>query len=400
MRIKIRLLIMIIIILTGILLTGCWNSREVNKLSISIAIGIDKTATGYLISEQVVNPKTVATTRTVTQETSIIEYTAQSENIVDAVNSFPTLNGRSIYSMHLRVVIISEEVAREGLKDIIDYFMRSPEYRSDFYYIIAKGASAKETLSILSPMGTLPAMAVYESLNLTTEELASSKEVKSIELINNILSEGMELVLPVLQITEGTNASDSLLALQQSDVIKKLKISGLGVFKKDQLVGWLNDEESKGYNYITGNLKASAGYTQDSNIEISYKVQSSRSKIKALLDKENPSIDVSIELYYNIEAVKGDLDVSKEENKKKINNLVAADVRRICEKTVSKAQNDLKADVFGFGEEIHRQYPKYWQTVKDVWYKRFTDLPVSITVKADIKNYGEIGKSFFIKKEE
>lgn len=35
-----------------------------------------------------------------------------------------------------------------------------------------------------------------------------------------------------------------------------LKFKGLGIFKGDKLVGWFNGSESKGYNYVTGNIKS------------------------------------------------------------------------------------------------------------------------------------------------
>jgi len=59
---------------------------------------------------------------------------------------------------------------------------------------------------------------------------------------------------------------------------------------------------------------------------------------------------------------------------------------------VTKAQNEYRTDVFGFGEKIHNKYPKYWKTVEGNWEEVFSKLPVQVTVQAHIKTSGEINK--------
>ena len=72
----------------------------------------------------------------------------------------------------------------------------------------------------------------------------------------------------------------------------------------------------------------------------------------------------------------------------------------ICEKALDKAQKTLKTDIFGFGEAIHRKYPKVWEKIKSDWNDKFLDLPVSITVEAETIQLGEITKPLFLKEED
>ncbi|MNC57957.1 hypothetical protein D3C75_1076550 [compost metagenome] len=39
-----------------------------------------------------------------------------------------------------------------------------------------------------------------------------------------------------------------------------LNTTGLAVFHKDKLVGWLTENESKGFNYVRGNVKTTVGH--------------------------------------------------------------------------------------------------------------------------------------------
>ncbi|HPD01686.1 MAG TPA: Ger(x)C family spore germination C-terminal domain-containing protein, partial [Acetivibrio sp.] len=75
-------------------------------------------------------------------------------------------------------------------------------------------------------------------------------------------------------------------------------------------------------------------------------------------------------------------------------------VKSLCEKALNKAQKELKTDIFGFGEEIHRKHPKLWKKLKKEWSNKFPDLPVNITVEVETKQLGGIGKPLFMKEEE
>ena len=72
----------------------------------------------------------------------------------------------------------------------------------------------------------------------------------------------------------------------------------------------------------------------------------------------------------------------------------------MCMKAVNMAQNELKTDIFGFGEAIHRRYPRLWEKIKDDWDDEFVRLPVNITVKFETDKLGQITKPFFIKEKE
>ncbi|MED4179591.1 hypothetical protein [Priestia megaterium] len=40
----------------SLLLSGCWSSRELNELAITVAVGIDKAEDGIIVTVQLINP--------------------------------------------------------------------------------------------------------------------------------------------------------------------------------------------------------------------------------------------------------------------------------------------------------------------------------------------------------
>jgi len=396
---KLKRLLFILIILSTIFLTGCWSSREINTLAITACIGIDKTENGYLVTEQVLNPRAIATK--VTAESPVVIYTAEGDDLAEIVRRFTTQSSRIFYNADLRMVVFGEDVAKDGIQNILDYFLRNYEYRTDFYFVIAKNSTANEVLGTLTPIELVPGFSMYISLKMSEEKWAAMKSIRIIELVNSIIADGDNPVLTGIEISQDEISPKSTDILKQSGKYKKLKYTGLGAFNKDKLVGWLDEDESKGYNYITDNVKNTIEYADyDSKVKITYEVLNAKSRTKVYFLENKPAIEVKIKTKCNIEIVEGEFDVSAEENKQVLNELLARKVKLLCEKALNKAQKELKTDIFGFGEAIHRKYPKTWEKLKDDWNDKFTDLPVNITVEAETNQLGQITKPLFMKEKE
>jgi spore germination protein KC len=397
---KVKKILSLFIILPSIFFTGCWSSHEINTLAITTCIGIDKTEKGYLISEQVINPKVIASKKAI-NESPVVLYTAEGVDLNGAIRSLTTKSPRRIYNSHLRMVVFGEKAAEGGIKDILDYFARGHEYRTDFYFAVAKNSTAKDILGVLTPIESIPGINMYNSLEISSKYWAPTKAIRIIELVNSIISDGKTPVITGVEIIGGKVTPNSTDVLKQSDEIKKIQYTSLGAFKKDKLIGWLQQDESKGYNYITGNVKRTVGYAYYSDtVKITSEVTNAKSDMKVSLVNGKPVIDVEINVKQNISAVEGDFDVSKEENKKILNEIGEKEIKSMCEKSLNKAQNELKVDIFGFGEAVHRKNPKLWKKIKDNWNSEFTQLPVNITVKVKTNQLGQITKSFFIKEKE
>ena len=388
-----RIMLVLLAIAVCAPLSGCWSSHEVNSLAISVCVGIDKGPMGFLISEQVINPRSIASMKA-TNESPVTVYSTEGENLQETIARMSTISSRKIYSSHLRMVIISEDVAKSGLEDIVDYMVRYHEYRTDFFFAVARGATAREILSLLTPIEAIPGIALFERLKMSHEEWAPAKGVKIIELANDIAVEGINPVITGVEIIGDQEKTTSTGVLTKTGGYDKLSFSNLAAFKKDKLVGWLNEMESKGYNYITNNVVRTSGFSgNEEGVELTYDVLKATSKIKASVKDNQPKIDVSVKIKYNIIGVKGNLDVSKLENVEKINKLAAEKLENMCNMTVEKAKKDLKSDIFGFGERIHAVDSKYWKTVKENWNDVFVNMPVNVKVTADVIGTGDITKT-------
>lgn len=390
--------IILFMVLPMLLLNGCWSSNELNALAINVCIGIDKSGDEYRLTKQVINPKSIASQKG-TDESPIVIYSETGKDLSEIRHRISMSCPREIYNSHLRVVLLGEDVAKEGIEDILSLFARDHEFRTDFVFIIAKGTTAESVMSILTPLETISAIEMYDSLKVSEKSWAPTKSIKIIELINSIIPEGVNPVLSGVELTESKIDSDTTDALKYSSESSRIKFTSLGAFKEDKLIGWLNEDESKGYNYILGNVKTTVGYVDyGEDVRVSSKVLSAKSKIKPSMENGKPTINIEVDIKAEIESVIGEFDISKKENKEIFEKLANQKVKSLCEQSIKKAK-ELGTDIYGFGEEIHRKYPEQWKDMKDDWNKLFQKLPVNISVNVEIKQLGQIGKPLFLKEE-
>lgn len=390
---------MIISIILSVGLTGCWNSRELNSLAFMISMGIDKTEDGLLITVQVLNPRAIASQKTVNEPTVVV-YTEKGKDTIEIIRKIITQSSRKLNATHLQTIIFGEDFAKEGITEVLDFLTREHQFRTDFYFAVAEGSTANSILNNLTKLDTNPSIKLYSSIKASDEIWAGTKSVKIISLINSILSDGKNAVITGVRLAGDSQTDDTLDNLKEIKA-DPIKIMNLAVFQEDKLVGWLNEEESKGYNYILGHVPSTMGYVEDKKTgKITTEVTGTKSKRTASLVNGKPVISVTIDVKANIETSSSVLDITKAENLELVEKLGEDKINEMVSKTIKKAQKDLHSDVFGFGEVIHRTYPKLWGTLKENWEREFTDLPVHVNVTMKIEKTGTISNSFFLKDQK
>lgn len=387
------LLLCICIIMT-VSLTGCWSRRELNDLAIAVGLSIDKSDGKYLVSVQIVEPNEVAGNKS-SGTSPVTMYQATGETILEALRTMTTISPRRIYIAHLRIVVLGEALAREGIADVLDLLSRDPEARNDFYVVVAKDSKASDTLKILTNIEKVPSVRLFATLTASEKEWAPTTAVKLDKLISDLISEGRQPILTGLKVigdpTIGKTKKNVESILSPAD----LKYSGLAVFKKDKLIGWLDSEEGKAYNYINDNVSSIAGSVScPDGGKITLKVIRSHTKVKGSIRDERPMINIEVVTEANVGEVQCHLDLTSEETIIEVETLAERKIEELIDETITRVKQDYKVDIFGFGEVIHRSNPKEWKRLKKNWDQTFVNIPVNVKVTYEIKHLGKVTNSF------
>lgn len=399
MRKKINVMIILVFILT--LTTGCWDKMEVKEIVIAVGLGIDKVDDKYRVSVQVVNPNEIGG-KSSGGGPPVTVYKGTGTTIFEAIRKLTTTSARKIYFSHLRIFVIGEETARnEGIGKIIEFVSRDHEFRADFDVIIAKNIDAVAVLESLSDIEKIPAQNLHTTLNMSSKEWASTSSVKIDDIIDELMTEGSSPVITGIQFKGSPMKSKKKEDFETTKPEARLEYEGMAVFKKDKLIGWLDEEESKGYNYALNKVNGSVGSVSCPNQSgnLSIEVLNVDSDIHVTSRNDKTHIQIKITGEGNINEVQCEIDLSDPEEVK----LIEIDVRKKIDSYIHKAfkkEVALKTDFMGLGASIYRTDPKLWNSLKGDWSNQLRNTTLDTKIDFHIRVTGKIKDSFINKIKE
>ena len=191
-----KIIISILFILT---LSGCWNYKELNNYSIVTGIAIDKSDDKYEVSALISN-STKNSGDAESSESKIVVYTGTGDTIFAAFKDIGLISPKELYLGHFYVLVISEEIAREGIKPVIDLFLREATSKKNFYVTITRDCKAKDTLKIITPLSDFPSQNITDNLLSTTRLQGLISNVNFNELLAILERSGIEPVMNSIKI--------------------------------------------------------------------------------------------------------------------------------------------------------------------------------------------------------
>lgn len=394
----------ILLLITGLLpLTGCWSRVELNDLSIVTAAAIDKVDDGkYLLTLQIAVPTMLGPAGGSSKSTGAgggtkptVIVSEEGETIMDAIRKLQKKLPRRLFFSHSRIIVIGEKLAREGVAPVLDFFVRYREARLRSFILFSQGKAA----DILS-------------LNAKWEKI-SAEEIREEEKRHI----GLQIYLKdfiYMLLTDGTEPVAAQVALRRSEVDSEEGSSGQGmnaaitgsaVFRKDKLVGWMDDAETRGVLWLRNELKTSI-VTVDipkdrGEGKISATAVRATTQIKPALRNGKLKINVEIDMENTLYENSSQLDVSNPEVIRYIEQELEQEIRRRIQTTLYKAQKIYNSDIFGLGAAVYRAYPKAWnRQYKERWDDEFSKLEVDIKPHAKVVRTGLTNKSIILEEEE
>ncbi|WP_426446347.1 Ger(x)C family spore germination protein [Paenibacillus sp. S-38] len=387
-----RLLLGCVLVLFLVSLTGCWNRRELNELTVVVALGIDKTKDGYAVSVQLVNAQEIAAKGGSGYATPVTVYQGKGATVFEALRRLTMKLNRRLYLSHIRVVVLGEELAREGIRDALDFLSRDHELRTDFYMLVAKSSRAEEVLTALAPLEKIPANKMFSALEVMKENWAGVVEVTLDELLADMLSEGIQPVATGIRLAGDPALAKSKSSVQKSKPEAVIEYEGMAVFRQDRLVGWLNEEESTGFNYAMRGLESTivSLACPEGGGRVAIELRHVKSSIHARVQDGAPAIGIRVKTEGNIGDVECPMKVTDLRSVPPLEERLEKAIRASVQAAVTKSKTKLKTDIFGFGNAVHRDQPKLWKRIKGSWDQMVPAVPVEIHVDAKIRRVGTV----------
>ncbi|MEK3836283.1 MULTISPECIES: Ger(x)C family spore germination protein [unclassified Paenibacillus] len=399
-RIKRAVAACLSLLLLSLLLSGCWERKELNELAFVLALGLDKAENGYNVTMQVVIPSSISSQNsggTGGSGVPVVVYNFTVPTVYESLRKFNLISSRSPYLGHIRVLVIGEELAREGVGETLDVIKRSREPRMDFYVMVARKTTAENVLKVLTPLDRLPATKLFSSLDKSYRISSKTVAVTLDQFIEDLLLQGESPVLTGVEVEGDPEAGSEKSNVERTDPRTKLRYEGVAVFKGDKLLGWIDDDYTVGFNYVTDNVTKNTGHFKDEAgglIIIEALTSVTKRKVK-IIDGE-PHIYLSAETLCNVQEVEG---ADKLDTEAKIISLEEETEERVVKRmkdAVEGISRQFNVDIFGFGQSIYRKSPKAWERLKERKGEGYLKtLPVHYEASVTINRIGTIDNSFY-----
>jgi spore germination protein KC len=368
-----------------IMLPGCWNRRELNTIAIVQAVGIDRTEDGQInLSLQLLKPSEVnAPTSKGGGGNSVFVFTSKGETFFDAFRNATMQTDRRPFYSHNMVIVLSETVAREGIGDLLDLVSRDHELRKLACVFISK-RKAEDIIRGEHEQEKIPGQAIEKLAKLTG---ATSKvpEIHLLDLNKNLASKTNDSIIPGIELIQGD---------QGSSAKNLVKLEGTAILKRDKLIGWFDTSETRGVLWILDKVKSGiivvptpGDDTKKSSIEII----KTTSRIVAERVDGNPVLTINVHAAGNLGEQMSTIDLVKPEPFKELEEKMASVIEEEISSALAKAQR-WEVDIFKFGTEVHRQFPKEWPELEKNWREEFQKLRVNIVVDAKLRWTGFMKK--------
>ncbi|MFZ5814643.1 MAG: Ger(x)C family spore germination protein [Bacillota bacterium] len=385
----------LLLLVMALSLGGCWNRDEVNDLAIVAMIGLDQREDGWVeLWVQLVLPEGAGQAPGQggggKPGPKFITHTASGRTILEASREIQLEVPRRLFWAHARVILLSERLARAGVRPVMDFLTRHPQLRMTNYVLVARGEMA-EVMSAAVDLERLPSEHIRE-----ISRARVGVEVQIHEWVETLASTGAEPIMGAVEIIPPPEGASE----GQHGTIRLL---GTALFRRDRLVGFLDRQSTRGLLWLRDEIEQGVITIQplggDQSVSIVMRAASWVDR-KARMENGRLVIDVRARMEGDITELQASLDLSQSQVVRQVEQELSREIARRMEAVLSELQSQ-SLDAAGLGEVVHRQWPGVWKTLEKDWLTRgFGATKVNIFVEAKVRRTGLTSKPLGVREEE
>ncbi|SFB09220.1 spore germination protein KC [Cohnella sp. OV330] len=391
------------LLLAAALLCGCWDRTEIEDRAIVLGVSIDKappeaeneeeSVTHYVkglgppasdlirVGVQLALPGRIPLGPGESgggggndpQKTVwVVDVVGHSVN--DALMNLQQELSARLFFGHLRVIVVSEEMARFGLENIDDYFHRNSEVRRMAWMMVSEG----EALSLMKASPKLERVPSLYLMTTLDEGIRMGKFPQDyIGIYWSRKSKlGQEGFLPYVKLKKN----------------QTLQTKGLALFQDSRMVGATKPLGIAVYMALKGNNPGGySAFVKVNGTEVMTHVTHRESKTTFELRDGKPFFNFKMAFELNLEEKLNDeLNIQDPTTIREIEQSQMAGAKKLIEEFIGQSQS-LGSDVLGLGEYVRAKAPGYWNRnvrTKERWQRMYKEIEYKIDIDMKIRRIG------------
>lgn len=403
MQIKQFIALFIIIILCFISLTGCYSAQGLETLAYAVAIGIDKGDNDKLkLSFQFAilgDSSSSGGGSSQSQESTVTSVDCSS--IDSGINLVDNYISKKVNLSHCKAIIISEELAYEGVSEYIFTLVNDLEMRPDCNIIISR-CSAYDYLGNSKPTLESVSARYYELTLNSSEYTGFTEDVTLADFYSNMLSTTTQphAILGGIN-NELDNSSNGDIAPYDTEGSYKagetpiksktvLENMGLAVFYHDKLVGELTGMEALCHLLVVNKFNSAtisipSPFNSNSIINL-YLTTPKNSETSVDLVNGTPYVKCNVYVTGNITSLDENLDYSNEDNLRLIEEYTNSYLEQNISSYLYKTSKEFNCDIANFGSHVIDNYLTWDDWTESDWLYNYQNSFFSVNVNSNIRN--------------
>lgn len=370
-----------IILFCVIILSGCWDKKELNEVAVVIGVGLDKVKEKeYRVTAQVIKPVPQGGAAG-GSELPTWSLSANGKTMMDAIRQLNKISPRRLYWPHLQIIIVGEELAKEGVAPVLTWFERDRDSRSGTYFVQTQG-KAEDLLNQKIELGSIPAKAMSDLLDTAELRQIDARRVTLRDFINCLSTPGIDQAIDVINPKSIRGKPETY------------EILGVAIYSRDRFMGYITGQEAIGIDVVFGRYKYGIITIPIPGSEgdfFSYQVTDMRNQWKLDVRNEKLKVKMNIFIEGNLSDQTGSTELIDPQRMKEAENAIREMVKGSILDTFRQA-SAMESDIYGIGQELRRYHPKIWHQKEKEWRSELKEIEFDIKINANIRRSGLILK--------
>jgi spore germination protein KC len=410
---KFACLVLIVIVSCG-LFTGCYDNNEIDEMAYVMAIGLDlgKTNTAR-VTIQFANPSAIGGGGEGGGGgggEAVETMTVEAPSFYSALNMFNVSLSKELNISHAKVIVFSKELAEKDIGGYLNAFSRGRQFRPILNIVVSRTTAEDYIKSIKPVLETDPSK--YYELNYTSYNYTGfTAEANLFKFEEGLKVLGRQPIAVLAGVNkyeksedfDKSGATNVAKGKQQTfegdykagDVPReggiKGEIMGLAVFNGPKMVGELDGEEATDLLMVTGEYKHSYITFPDPKEKkyfLILDVKQSRSPVyKVEIVDGKPKIHVKVILEADYLSIQSGIEYEALKN----TNVFENSAQEFLKKGITDFLNKtvvLNSDICGFGNIAKRKFLlwKDWENFK--WIEKYKDSTFTVDVDLKVRRTG------------
>ncbi|BFT69354.1 Ger(x)C family spore germination protein [Paenibacillus sp. P36] len=356
----------VFLLFSVIVLSGCWDQRELKNIRMVHMAGIDLLENGLVkltVSIPTVKSSLESSAKVVTPKVS-----AEGHTVLEASNFLQQVVSQHMDLREIRILLVNEKYAKKDLYEGLDFFYREAHFPISVY-IAVTDSSAHNIVQLAVEDRSLISEYLYDLLKSGEEDGMIPRE--SPYLISSTLNKpGKDIVLPYVI---------------SSTIKGRARIDGIALFHNKKMTGKLKDEVARTFVMLSpqkshGMLTEQIG-PKDSYVTFSFESKHENMKI----DTQN---GITVNLYATLLCQLVDNPTGEKLNESRTVEMGRQLERLLTEraKEMVKQLQTANCDGYGIGYRIKATNPHLWETL--AWETTYPKIKIEPHITVNVRNRG------------